>query len=199
MALDERYVIRKSTLDGIGNAVRSKTGKTDEIPVSNLASEIESITVGSGGAAPKLQEKTATKNGTVTPDTGYDGLSKVNVDVEFALQEKMVIENGIVTPSEGFDALSKVIVSVPIPVGYVKPEGTLLITTNGEHWVPNYERVIVAVPNERPQLFAPTTTLSEEGVLTIEDNPYNGVFTTEYDIYINGTVVATIPAKGESN
>lgn len=30
---------------------------------------------------PNLQSKTATENGTVTPDTGYDGLSEVVVDV----------------------------------------------------------------------------------------------------------------------
>lgn len=39
----EYYAIKKATLEGIGNAVRSKTGKADKIPVKMLATEIESI------------------------------------------------------------------------------------------------------------------------------------------------------------
>lgn len=62
-----------------------------------------------------LQQKTASANGEVTPDEGYDGLGKVIVAVSGdtpTYQEKIVTENGTVLPDEGYDALSKVTVIV---------------------------------------------------------------------------------------
>ncbi len=41
--MNERVSIKKETLQGIGNAIRAKTGKETPIPVLNLASEIEGI------------------------------------------------------------------------------------------------------------------------------------------------------------
>ena len=101
----------ESHIQNIANAIRGKTGKTVTMKVSQMATEIGGITVGSD---PVLQEKTVTKNGPVTPDSGYDGLSKVNVnvDTEVKLQEKTVTENGVVTPDSGYDGLSKVTVKV---------------------------------------------------------------------------------------
>lgn len=64
---------------------------------------------------PKLQDKTITKNGTVSADDGYAGLGNVTVNVEnteLKLQEKTVTANGEVTADEGYDGLSKVTVSV---------------------------------------------------------------------------------------
>lgn len=58
------------------DAVREKTGKTDDIKSGDLAAEVQSIT-------PKLQEKSLSANyteRTITPDEGYDGLSKVTLN-----------------------------------------------------------------------------------------------------------------------
>jgi hypothetical protein len=67
-------------IQNIANAIRGKTGKTATMKVSQMASEISEITT--GGSDPVLQEKTVSENGVVTPDSGYDGLSKVTVNVD---------------------------------------------------------------------------------------------------------------------
>ena len=61
---------------------------------------------------PVLQEKSVESNGNVVPDSEYDGLSKVTVNVEPNLQEKTATENGEVTADSGYDGLSKVTVNV---------------------------------------------------------------------------------------
>lgn len=46
--MSEKLVIDKSTLEGIGNAIRTKKGTSDLIPVPNLESEVLSIPTGGG-------------------------------------------------------------------------------------------------------------------------------------------------------
>lgn len=76
----------------------------------------------------KLQTKTATANGDITPDDGYCGLEKVAVNVAPTLQEKTATKNGEVTPDVGYDGLSKVTVNVPATP---TQEKTATITENG--------------------------------------------------------------------
>ena len=64
------------------------------------------------------------------------------------LQEKMLTANGVFTADDGYDGLSKVTVSVPVPSGYIKPDGIKAITANGMHDVVSFESVIVNIPSE---------------------------------------------------
>lgn len=104
-----------SGYDGLSKV--TVAGDADLIP-GNIKSgaEIFGVAGSYAGEAPVLQEKTATANGEYTPDAGYDGLSKVTVNVETGGAEPVLQEKSIaptesaqaVTPDVGYDGLSKV-------------------------------------------------------------------------------------------
>lgn len=79
-------------------------------------------------ADPALQEKTASPSGTteiITPDTGYDGLSRVTISPAI-LQEKTATPGESeqeITPDSAYYGLSKVTVGA-IPDTYVQPTST---------------------------------------------------------------------------
>ena len=79
----DKVICNKSDLVNIANSVRTKLGVTNPYYVSDLSGAIDSISTGS---TPRLQSKsvTYTSNGTstITPNSGYDGLSSVNVTVD---------------------------------------------------------------------------------------------------------------------
>jgi hypothetical protein len=77
-----KVLCEKSDLVAIADSVRSKTGTTGGMKITEIPQKIEAIETGGNI---NLQEKalTITSNGTttVTPDTSYDALSKVDVTV----------------------------------------------------------------------------------------------------------------------
>lgn len=67
----------KDYLTDLYEGISTKRPSASRNP-QNFRAEIESIQVGKEA---KLQEKTLTANGVYPPDSGYDGFSKVTVDV----------------------------------------------------------------------------------------------------------------------
>lgn len=117
--------------------------------------ESVSVSVQSSTTDPVLQEKTVTQNGVVTPDAGYDGLSKVTVNVptnpggggtggNVALQEKTVVPSAaeqVIVPDADFGGLSKVTIAGDvnlIPANIVK--GATIFGVPG-----SYERVVESI------------------------------------------------------
>lgn len=66
----------KDYLTDLYEGISTKRPNASRNP-QNFRAEIESIESGKA----KLQEKTLTANGVYPPDSGYDGFSKVTVDV----------------------------------------------------------------------------------------------------------------------
>lgn len=137
-----------------------------------------------------LQEKTVTENTEVTPDTGYDGLSKVTVAIPVyegevdstvevpvtkpTLQEKTVeiTENGTseITPDSDYNGLSKV-------------------------------NITVAVPETVPTLQEKTVSVVENGTITVTpDEGYDGLSNitviSDYPVYDGGLRVDTVVVDG---
>lgn len=78
-----KVFIEETTLTDIADLIRESKGTTELYDPAKFSDEFrEIIENGSSVLPPVLQEKTITENGEFTPDEGYDGLSKVIVNVE---------------------------------------------------------------------------------------------------------------------
>ena len=110
------------------------------------------IVVTPEGVDAVLQEKTVTKNGVYTPDTGYNGMSKVTVNVSSEIPDGYVLPSGTktITANGTHDvsgyANAKVNVPLDIPDGYVQPTGSMSILANGTYSVAEFAYVEVLVP-----------------------------------------------------
>lgn len=168
----------KSELQGNNNDLRGILDVVNSLP------EVGGI------ADPILQEKSVTPTKSeqaVVPDTGFDGLSRVNVE---AIPEQYIIPEGTksITKNGSHDVkeVASVNVNVPIPEGYIQPSGTKDVTENGMHDVTEYASVNVAVPEKMPVL--QDKTITENGTYTA-DAGYDGF----------GTVTVNVPTGEDLN
>lgn len=155
-------------LTDVATAIRTKKGTSALINPQDFSSEIASIETG------------------ITPSGKKTITSTDEIDVtNFATAQ--VVDSNLVA-SNIKKNVSILGVTGTLEEG-ITPTGTLDITTNGTKDVTNYASVNVNVP--LPTLNAPTISLSNSTV-TITNPVTNGSFVSGYDVYKNGTLLASI-------
>lgn len=153
----------------IADAIRAKTGGTANIVADNFPTAITAIPSGGGTYQSKTATPTASEQ-TITPDTGYDGLSAVTVNPA-PLEAKTITPSAqeqVVTPTAPNIGLSSVTVNGDID----------LIATNIKRDV---------------SIFGVVGTFEGGGTPTINGKTYDcGTFTPASDITANYTVNHTL-------
>lgn len=109
--------ILENYLDNLADAIRLKTGGTTDIEAMDFATEIKSIPQNTTGI---FQEKdiqlTSASNTIITPDSDYDGLTKINITPKLQEKTTSITTNTTttITSDTGNIGLSKVTANVTV-------------------------------------------------------------------------------------
>lgn len=180
------------------------TFNTEQVTKNTTSKDLEALNAGCPEV--KLQEKSVeyTQNAeyVVSPDAGYDGLSKVNVSVDLVVPTVQnsktvnITKNGSTTvkPDTGYDAVEQVVVNTNIPlqekqVDVLLSEPTTVITPDT-----GYEGITKLTVTHSPVEANTAYTANANGSYTI--HPSEGYdATTSVNLTVNVPATPVEPTK----
>lgn len=180
------------------------TFNTEQVTKNTTSKDLEALNTGCPEV--KLQEKSVeyTQNAeyVVSPDAGYDGLSKVNVSVDLVVPTVQnsktvnITKNGSTTvkPDTDYDAVEQVVVNTNIPlqekqVNVLLSEPTTVITPDT-----GYEGITKLTVTHSPVEANTAYTANENGSYTI--HPSEGYdATTSVNLTVNVPATPVEPTK----
>lgn len=125
-------------LNDVATAIKTKLGDNTPIPASQFDTKIGEIETG-GTYQSKTINVTTNGSQTVTPDTGYDALSSVLINVQVpipSLQTKNYefTQNThiVLSPEQGYDGFSSIDLTINVPTGTINNQDKT-ITENGTY------------------------------------------------------------------
>lgn len=137
------------------------------------------ITVESGSSVRLLTSGKYCEEDIVIKATGGGGTTPANPIIE----SLSVTENGTYAAPSGVDGYSPVQVNVPIPDGYIIPNGIINIDKNGTYDVTEKASAIVSIPER--EVVLQNKTIETNGTYTA-DSGYDGL----------GQVTVNVPSSG---
>lgn len=216
-----KIICEKQDLVDIADAIRGKTGKSEEFTIYQMPNEIYNI---SGGSSSGGNSGTTVAQATPTITVSSSGLitasatqsaGYVNAGTKSATKQLTTQTAKTVTPStsaqtavaSGVYTTGAITVGA-IPSSYVQPTGTLPITANGVYDIKNYASVDVSIATSSGDngnavypdgAFVPVTTFTDGkqyAIVAIINGAYRYINTTTYNNY---TMNATQTSIAESN
>ena len=156
-----KIITDKTNIVAIADAVRSKTGSTEELSLGEILSEIQGI---SGEAT--LEISVNSSNGLITATAGtksstYQLAFQPATTITPSKEPQMAVSSGYYTGGP--------VTVDPIPSSYIIPSGTVTISANGTHDVKKYENAVVEVAGSGEADYTNEDGLIE-GTLTSYEN-----------------------------
>ena len=156
-----KIITDKTNIVAIADAVRSKTGSTEELSLGEILSEIQGI---SGEAT--LEISVNSSNGLITATAGtksstYQLAFQPATTITPSKEPQMAVSSGYYTGGP--------VTVDPIPSSYIIPSGTVTISANGTHDVKKYENAVVEVAGSGETDYTNEDGLIE-GTLTSYEN-----------------------------